>query len=428
MTAEVAILNKIAVALAADSAASIGDDAEKIYYTNKLFSLSDFCPVGVMIYDSVDYLMTPLETIIKLFREDRKDSTEQTIRDYVDKFISFLGRSQFLNEITERNHIKHVVRGFLSDVKNDVDNIAIEIIGKTGKYPRKSPERILSEVVRSALSELQRADPIKSLSDISQNHVIDTYRTEIENAIKDILMDFKIDVRLRTKIYKLVSSALLKGKSDISSGIVMAGFGEQEIFPRLVHVIVDGALCGKLKYWEVKDSIIDPVKQTAAIYPFAQREMVARFVGGVDQDYLNWIDITARKVLTGFAEELIKTLVLGKSITDKFLKHLPEIVNMTITEFSKSSEKFRKKKYINPVLGAVEFLPKEELANMAEALVSLTSTKRRVSREKETVGGPVDVAVISKGDGFVWVKRKQYFRADLNPQFDAPYWARKGQT
>lgn len=58
---------------------------------------------------------------------------------------------------------------------------------------------------------------------------------------------------------------------------------------------------------------------------------------------------------------------------------------------------------------------------MAEALVSLTAFKRRVSMDTETVGGPIDVAVISKGDGFVWIKRKHYFGADLNPQFFAKY-------
>jgi len=42
-----------------------------------------------------------------------------------------------------------------------------------------------------------------------------------------------------------------------------------------------------------------------------------------------------------------------------------------------------------------------------------------------TVGGPIDVAVITKGDGFVWVKRKHYFRAELNPRFMSRYQRRK---
>ena len=43
---------------------------------------------------------------------------------------------------------------------------------------------------------------------------------------------------------------------------------------------------------------------------------------------------------------------------------------------------------------------------MDEALVYVTSLKRKVSSASETVSEPIDVAVISKGDGFVWIKRK----------------------
>ncbi|MGP3662252.1 hypothetical protein ACTU9R_35435 [Burkholderia gladioli] len=54
---------------------------------------------------------------------------------------------------------------------------------------------------------------------------------------------------------------------------------------------------------------------------------------------------------------------------------------------------------------------------MAESLVNLTTFKRRVTPVPESVGGPVDVAVISKGDGFIWIKRKHYFSPELNPHF-----------
>lgn len=75
--------------------------------------------------------------------------------------------------------------------------------------------------------------------------------------------------------------------------------------------------------------------------------------------------------------------------------------------------------YVSPVLRAVMVLPKDELAEMAESLVNLTSFKRRVSMDLETVGGAIDVAVISKGDGFVWIKRKHYFDPKLNQRYIA---------
>jgi hypothetical protein len=38
------------------------------------------------------------------------------------------------------------------------------------------------------------------------------------------------------------------------------------------------------------------------------------------------------------------------------------------------------------------------------------------------VAGPIDVAVISKGDGLVWIKRKHYFKPELNYHFFENYY------
>jgi hypothetical protein len=91
-----------------------------------------------------------------------------------------------------------------------------------------------------------------------------------------------------------------------------------------------------------------------------------------------------------------------------------------LQEFRNHLASYQRKQYIDPVINAVAVLPKDMLAEVAESLVNLTSFKRRISMNSaETVGGPIDVAVISRGDGFVWIKRKHYFRPELNPQFFA---------
>jgi hypothetical protein len=55
-------------------------------------------------------------------------------------------------------------------------------------------------------------------------------------------------------------------------------------------------------------------------------------------------------------------------------------------------------------------------------MVSITSFRQQISPEEETVGGPIDVAVISKGDGFVWINRKFYFDQKFNPHFLERYY------
>ena len=68
----------------------------------------------------------------------------------------------------------------------------------------------------------------------------------------------------------------------------------------------------------------------------------------------------------------------------------------------------------NEIQTALHALTVKELAQVASTLVSLSSFQKQMSLGQETVGGPIDVAVISKGDGFVWIERKHYFRPELN--------------
>lgn len=68
MTAEIVIINQHGVAMAADSAVTIG--SQKIINSAiKLFSLSRTEPVGIMIYGNANLLNIPWETLIKLYRK-----------------------------------------------------------------------------------------------------------------------------------------------------------------------------------------------------------------------------------------------------------------------------------------------------------------------------------------------------------------------
>ena len=89
MTSEILILTPSAVALAADSAVTIGN--RKTYNgVNKLFMLSNDPPMGIMTYNLSNFSSIPLETIIKEFRAEIKTEGLTTVIEFMDKFIEFL--------------------------------------------------------------------------------------------------------------------------------------------------------------------------------------------------------------------------------------------------------------------------------------------------------------------------------------------------
>lgn len=200
------------------------------------------------------------------------------------------------------------------------------------------------------------------------------------------------------------------------SGIVIAGFGEKAYTPGLVEITIDGMIEGRLKYSLREAQRIDD-NTISSVIPFAQREMVHTFMEGIDPKLQDTIYSSTRSLFSGVTKIIMDRV---KESDAKFGSLLEKEVNLAIKDLLqdlfKTWNNERRKLHWGPITHIVSSLPKDELAAMAESLVNLTKFRRRVTPEKETVGGPIDVAVITKGDGFVWVKRKHYFDPKLNPR------------
>lgn len=60
-------------------------------------------------------------------------------------------------------------------------------------------------------------------------------------------------------------------------------------------------------------------------------------------------------------------------------------------------------------------MPLQDAIDVARFLVDLATNWSRFFPGAPTVGGPVEIAAISKHEGFKWVARKHYFEGSLNP-------------
>jgi len=144
---------------------------------------------------------------------------------------------------------------------------------------------------------------------------------------------------------------------------------------------------------------------------------------GVDPSYRVVEESYLSRIFSEYAVIIVDN-IKGYTVEEKkkLKGKLVGIGKEILQDLGKKLANYIEETYSSPVTTVVSMLPKDELAAMAESLVNLTSFKRKVTMESETVGGPIDVAVISKGDGFIWIKRKHYFRAELNSQFFANYY------
>lgn len=422
MTAEIAILNKTAVALAADSAVTIsaGSKEEKIFDSaDKLFELSDRNPIAIMIYNGMQFMETPLPSLIRQFRDLCPPVLK--VEDAANEFLKFLNKfgEEAPSEVKDTSLfsvINPVLRGIRNRLTDKFQKRVFDPNINTEDY-KLILEEIFENELDAYLRVLNRRGDANFIGDGGPLVIPKDQSQLIGNMIRDVFPTAN-----RSNMSKLRRISKLSLQKDVLSvgltGIVVAGFGTNELFPTLISYEIDGMICGRLKYIRSNYVDIDRVGTRAKVLPFAQKEMVERFLYGLD-------DGIERKV-TKFCKETVKNIKNGVLDNIEFEdsgdraaleKKADGAERAFLDGLQKTAFDSIRSQSQHEIEDMVEFMPKPELAKMAEALVNLTSIKRRVSRGMETVGGPIDVAIVSQAEGFVWVKRKHYFPPELNTRY-----------
>lgn len=407
MTAEIAVLNKFGISIAADSAVTVESIADneikqKVYNSaNKIFTLSKYAPVGIMFYNTVTLGSVPWEVIVKTYRAQLGSKKCSTLSLYCDDFFKYLTTNKHLfpDETIKRIIVGNFLRSLLE--LDDESNNAKDFKRKLEK--KNSDLEKLNDV------DDFDADYIKS--------VCDKYKDEIDGVIGFCLKASYVAGNKRNLV-KLLHLLLLKRRRFTGySGIVFCGFGEDEYFPRLEEYIVDIHLGDKVRHWKNKEIKIGS-DVTSEIIPFADTEVIQTLISGVNPIVDRQSAIGAYGFVSTVMEDILDAIA---ELSDEARKaYLPELRDLTFEGFKnylKSMAEFRDKKYTRPIKQSIASLPISELGAVSEALLNSSQILKKVNPDIETVGGPVDVATISKGDGFVWVKRKHYFSAELNHSF-----------
>ena len=433
MTAIVGVINSQGIAIAADSAVTIsGRNVKKVYNrSNKIFTLSKFHPVGISIYNSSDLIGMPLETLIKVYRKELKEKSFPTLSDYKDDFLAFLKiQLKHVNIEKKRNEyfqfcrqahllIIEKIKSKLSERKNAFDSLNLEVKLK-----------IYNEVILNELEEYRNeilAQNQGSYLDVKMHDYIDYYHDElleISSFIEEeLLIDFE-GIALSEE-HKVIIEQILFGLINIEfifenhCGIIFVGFGEEEIYPSSYNILVGTTIMDNLRVRELQVIKIIPGVADSNIMPYVQGDVATTVLTGVDPTYKSEMKNAIRTTFSDILLQLEQILNNPQLVTQ-----IETAVNTISQEFINQLEEYQWNQITGPLLEILKHMGKEDMAELAESLVNITSLKRKFTSSDssdESVGGPVDVAIITKGDGFIWMKRKHYFEISNNPTFNDKY-------
>ena len=423
MTAEVVVMNRLGVALASDSAASVlVGGRTKLYHADKLFMLSNVRPVAVMVYNSSSLLQVPWETIVKSFRAELGGVAYDTLEEYAAALIAYLNRSHCMfPEDVQKVMFLHTLGVLFKEIDREVRRDALEKYFADGADDGHKALREAAAPCIGRVFEEWDASPDLDGATFPPTTAM-SFATRLSGEINRLVNEtFSYlganEVQSLTRLARLVVQKQ-KMVTDTYSGLVLAGFGEKQYFPVLQSYKVGGVFEGHLKY-VLEETLRVDVDHPAVIKPFAQSVTVEAFLYGVNpQLYLDFAKAVLETVL-GLPDEIIDGFPgTGKKRKEAYRATVANVASDAAADLVQQFQDLLKARHYEPVLASIAHLPKNELAHVASTLVNLSSFQKRVSMiEDETVGGPVDVAVITKGDGFIWVDRKHYFKPELNTHF-----------
>lgn len=421
MSAGICIMNKNAIAMAADSAVTIGQHVAIHNSANKLFSLSRSEPVGVIVYANASLMQVPIEIVVKQYKANLGDKSFQNLEDYVYDFIDYLqnNTSLFHFDKTESKYVEEVYVDLFTGMIGDRNHY---INQKLAEVSRELTDEEVSEInnktFQTTCDFIDRQNKVPSFS--FSTYIENTYYPSIKEHINKNFQWISEEQshELAKKVCTLFDSNFFRNGFV---GMAFAGYGTDEIFPQMMHIEIGGIINNKLRYLEIEKVSIDE-SNNAAIIPLAQTDVMQTFLFGINDAFLQTIESEVPLQITRKLAD-IDSNCFASDKKDTVISELTESTKDILNEIIKKANE----EYMLPIIQSVATLPIEELSLFAESMINITSVRRKVALDGNigTVGGPIDVAIISKHDGFIWMKRKHYFDLRYNPQYVYTHYTNK---
>ncbi len=426
MTSEVVVMNRVGVALAADSAVTIemGGNTKVRDSALKLLTLSKYRPVGVMLYNNPSLLGVPLETIIKLFRRKLGRTGFDTLCEYGEKLIVFLdGNTSLFPEAVQKDYFLHALEMEYRRIRDQVKKELVErgLYGVKNEELDQGATEIAEEKIAKRLEFWRQQKDADYFNGDCAEGVVGRISGEVRHAVDQAHLDWSVGSEAIDNLYEIARLLIAKDyfPPDVLSGLVIAGFGETEHFPVVQHLEIGGVYGGNLKVR--RNSLVKVSdKNPSSVRAFAYKKAVDAFLDGISRNVIDYLSDAAVYIKEMPLLALHAVTSLAPEEKEKAAEAIQHASVAMATKFARNvlrGSMDRREK----IEHAVEALTIKELAQVASTLVGLSSFEQQMSLDRETVGGPVDVAVISKGDGFIWIDRKHYFRRELNEHFFRNY-------
>ena len=431
MTAVIGLLNKRGVAIAADSAVTRNrDNNEKVTKNgSKMLRMSNAVPISVMLTGNGDYICNPWDVVVRQYRRERGDIKHATVEACAHDFFGYIAKKDvFWNDDYINLWIRQELEGIFRYVAQMIP-WELSTTKKDGTYIK--PKAHLKAFIKS-LKQVQKRALSNGIGHQFEDYTIEDFSSYAKPAIDMFLDsitetgDFKPEniypKEFLEAIRPILEQTLMARLTTRSEGnrhaeLVFSGYGEEQEYPSLVSAIVFEGVDHRVNYHiRPEDIICISDERPVAFCPFAQADVTKSIICG---QHDIWNERILQTTVNKYHNVLKEFLSLNNEKIDfefEIMLYEVEFYDL-IDRYSKSINRLLTKNQ-HEWEKTLEHYDLKAMAALAESLIDLTGFHRILTFEQEGVGGPVDVAVITKNEGFTWLSRKSwYHHKDVNGMY-----------
>lgn len=398
MTAQIVVMNGYGIAIASDSALSLGsirtfETAEKIYPLKLPHRLA------VLHCGSVNFGGIPFPVLIADWKRQLADKALRDADAYAENFLDWLEHhTEWFSDVRHENQFMRFVEARVSRI----EEMIIEY--------READEFLdVCERLTTWTAECEEAgfwegiDPDDILK-FSKTVITDINELiEASTEAKEILLA-NIDLFINYLAVCYASKVLVSQDFIPNATLVFAGYGDNEILPGYVSVDIAGVLKDKVGFSKGdSDTLSTDQSYLFGIFMPAQKDAMELFLRGVDWD-------NQKAVISRINEHFASISERITEINDGENPELDSFMETSLAEFEdklyEATRETSEKNYLKDLRSSLVSLPLASLANVAKALVEIQGLRQTTAAQFNSVGGPTDVAIIETLEGFTWVQHK----------------------
>ena len=417
MTSQLVLANGFGVAVASDSAVTVGDRVRTYEDAEKIHPLEDPHRLAVLQSDSVNFLSMPVSVML----EDWSNSLgarQRTVEGYRDNFLTWL-QDNLDNWTTSTERDGAAWWGLDAELRD----LAVLVEEAVSPIPEEKHLEEALRIIREQTEEFSRFDvydqELLAMADelldrLSQEGADD--RPPLSKLVEKWFGEFGSDEINQEvhRFFKVLFGRVTTIPNRNSTFLTFVGYGANDLLPHMSQVWLEGAVGNHLCHlpWPIRKAHRRG-SSYVMIEPLAQKHMIEQILYGWDRRLAEDAkEATFERIKGGERKPADPPLTTGDDDVRGDQGDVEDQYDAVSTEedwrptLMDETRELAWQRSGKPTFETIASLPLASLARAAGSLVTIQNLAQNIRGELPTVGGRINVATITLSKGFQWVSRQ----------------------